>query len=109
MAMVSIALSILRGLPPKRPRARAAGRPALVRSAISSLELGDRRQDVEGEPPVGGRGVDLRAGAGQHLEADPARTQLLRRGDQVPEVAPQPVQRPRHERVAGLQRLEAGL
>jgi hypothetical protein len=37
MAIMRVERSILRGRPPIRPRARAAARPAMVRSAISSL------------------------------------------------------------------------
>ncbi len=42
-----------------------------------------RREDAEGEPTAGGRGVDLRASAGQHLEAHAADAEILRRGDQT--------------------------
>ena len=69
-----------------------------------ALELGERTEDVEVQPPAAGRRVDL---LGQRLEADLAGVQLLDRVDQVLEPAAETVQAPDDERVAGLQELEA--
>jgi len=74
----------------------------------SAFELSKRCENPKGEPAVGGGGVDLRPGAGQHFQAHAPHAQVLGRVDQVLEVASEPVQPPQHERVAGLQRLEAG-
>ncbi len=73
-----------------------------------AFKLSKCRKNPEGEPAIGGGGVDLRPGAGQHFQAHPPHAQVLGRVDQMLEVAPEPVQPPQHERVARLQRLEAG-
>jgi len=73
-----------------------------------TLELGQGGEDAEGKPPVRRRGVDLRAGAGQHLQPNTACAQILDRVDQVTQVAAQSVKLPEHQRVARLDRLQAG-
>jgi len=99
IAIIRAARPISCGRPRARPRRRQpsigalGGRPALE---------GGKRQ-----APVGRRRVDLRAGAGQRLQADAPRTQVLDRVDQVAQVTAEPVRLPKHERVAGLDRLEA--
>ena len=47
------------------------------------LELGQRREDAEHEPPGGGGGVDLRALPGEHPQAHAAGRQVLHGVDQV--------------------------
>ena len=77
-----------------RPRARACFEAGL--GALGDklpFELGKRREDAEGEPAVGGGGVDLCAGAGQHFQSHAALAQVLGRVDQVLEVAPEPSSR----------------
>lgn len=52
-AAVSLSAVMTVGRPPNRLRARAAARPARVRSRmISSLELGKRAEDVELQTPA---------------------------------------------------------
>ncbi len=69
-----------------------------------ALELRERAEDVEGEPPAAGGGVDV---LGQRPERDLARLELLDELDQVLEAAAEAVQAPDDERVAGLQEREA--
>ena len=57
--------------------------------ALSPREGGE---DAEHEAAVSRGGVDLRAGAGQHLEPDAARPQVLDDVDRVAQVAAEPVQ-----------------
>ena len=73
-----------------------------------ALELGERGKNAEREAAIGGRRVDLRARAGQHLQPDAPGSQVLDRIDQVTQVASEPVELPEHQRVAGLDRLQAG-
>jgi hypothetical protein len=73
-----------------------------------AFELGECGEDAEGEAPIGRRCIDLCTGAGQHLQPDTPGAQILDRVDQVTQVAPQPVELPEHQRVAGLHRLQAG-
>ena len=70
--------------------------------------ISKRCENAKGEPAVGGGGVDLRPGAGQHFQAHPPDAQILGRVDQVLEVAPKPVELPQDKRVAGLKCLETG-
>ena len=91
-----------------RPRARAAAKPAVVRSAISSRSNSAKAAKMpKASLPLAVAGVDLGAGAGQHLEADTAQAQVLGRGDQVPEVAAEAIELPEHQGVAGLEGLQA--
>jgi hypothetical protein len=55
----------------------------------TALELRNRRQDVELEPPRGRRGVDARA---QGDECNPERLEFIQEQYQVTQVAPQPVE-----------------
>ncbi len=70
-----------------------------------ALELG---KNAEREAAVGGRRIDLRARAGQHLQPDAPGAQVLDRVDQVTQIAPELVELPEDQRVAGLDRLQAG-
>jgi hypothetical protein len=90
-----------------RPRARC-GKPRY--SALGDqllLEFGERGKNAECKAAVGSRRVDLGAGAGQDLQPNAACTQVLDRVDQVAQVAPKPIEFPEHQRVAGLDRLQA--
>ncbi len=69
-----------------------------------AFELRERTEDVEGEPPAAGGGVDV---LGQRLESDLAGLELLDDLDQVLEAAAETVQAPDDERVARLQEREA--
>src|SRR5208337_5092685 len=73
------------------------------------LELGQRSEDGEHKTAVGGRGVQLRALAGEDLQADTAACQVVDEIDQVVQVAAEPIQLPGYQRVALAQRLEARL
>ena len=87
-------------LPPFRPRARAASSPATVRSRISSRSnSGQRREDAEHEAAARGRGVDLRALAGEHAQAHAAARQVVHGVDQVGEVPAESVELPDDEHV----------
>ena len=44
----------------------------------------------------------------QHLQPNASGAEILDRVDQVTQVAPKPVELPEHQRVAGLDRLQAG-
>jgi hypothetical protein len=69
------------GLPPTRPRLRAASRPALVRSAISARsKVGDRARHLQREHPLQGRGVDRIV---QATKIRPFRRQLLDHREQM--------------------------
>jgi len=73
-----------------------------------AFELGESREDAESETAIGGGRVDLRAGTGQHLQPDTARPEILRRRHEVTQIATEPVELPDDERVAWLERLQAG-
>src|SRR5215204_752150 len=85
-AWASFLASSDRGRPPLRPRARAACRPAWVRSRDQvPLELGQGAEDVKDELPAAGGRVDRLLEA---AEADLPRLQGGDRLDQVLERAP---------------------
>ena len=110
IAMRSMATSILRGRPPRRPLARAAARPARVRSTISSRSNSASAAKMPKiRRPLAGAGVDLGAGASQHAQADTAGAQFVHGRHQMFQVASEAVQLPDDEGVARLQRLEAGI
>ena len=73
------------------------------------FELGQRGENTEHETTVCRRGVELRALARQDLQADPAPGQVMDEIDQVAQVAAEPVEFPRDQRIALPQRLEAYL
>ena len=73
-----------------------------------ALELGERGEDAERQAPVGGRRIDLRTGTGQYLQPHAPGAQVLDGVDQVTQIAPEPVEFPEDQRVAGLERLQAG-
>src|SRR5208337_85596 len=87
---------------------RARRRRSAPRVSWRALEFSERGKNAARESPVGGRRVDLRTGAGQNLQPDAPGAQVLDRVDQVTQVAPEPVELPEHQRVAGLDRLQAG-
>ena len=64
------------------------------------LELGQRCEDAEHEAAGRGRGVDLRALAGEHPQAHAAGRQVLHGVDEMGEVAAQAVELPDDEHVA---------
>ena len=57
--------------------------------------------------PAGGGGVDRRAFAGQHLEADAASSQVVHSVDQTAQVAPEAIQFLYDQRIARSQGLQA--
>lgn len=97
-----------------RPCAHAPtgpGRGEPCRRALGDqrpLELGEGREDAEGETAVGGCGVDLRSGPGQNLEADATKAEVLGRGDEMSKVAPETIELPQHQGVARLKGFQTG-
>ena len=86
-----------------RPLARAAARPARVRSANQlTLEFGQRREDAEDQTPVCGGRVDLGAGAREHSKTHTAFAQLIDGVHQVLQITVQPVELP-HDQCVALQ------
>src|SRR5208283_47560 len=80
-----------------------------TRSSSGPAELSQRSEDGEHKTAVGGRGVQLRALAGQDLQADTAACQFVDEIDQVVQVAAEPIELPGYQRVVFPQRLEARL
>lgn len=102
MARRSFAAVILNFRPPVRPRARAAAKPARVRSAISSRSNSTRAgEDAEHQLARCRCGVDGGAGAGQHRQPDTAPRQIVDRVDQMAQVAAETVELPHHQRSPG--------
>lgn len=86
------------GRPPVRPRARAADKSSLSALADQfALEFGQRREQIEHEPPLRVGGVDRIVQAEQ---ADLALHQVARQFDQVLERAAQAVDLPDDEHIA---------
>ena len=109
IAIMSVARSILRGRPPMRPRARAAASPAMVRSAISSRSNSANAAKMPNARRPLAVVVSICAPAPvSTFKPDAPGAQVLDRVDQVTQVAPEPVELPEHQRVAGLDRLQAG-
>ena len=73
-----------------------------------ALELGERGEDAEDQLARRRGRVDRRPLAGQDPQARAAARELVDRVDEVAQVAPEPVELPRHQHVALPQRLEAG-
>ena len=98
-----------------RPTALVAPRPRRRQARADplgdelALELRQRREDSEHQTSVRGGGTDLGARAGEHSKAHAALGQLVHGADQVFQITPQSVELPHHERVARLQRLQAGV
>lgn len=80
-------------LPAACPRRRQARHRALCDQL--ALELGECGEDAEDQLASGGRGVDGRPVTSQHLEADAAPGQIVHGIDEMPQVAPKPVERKR--------------
>ena len=74
-----------------------------------ALELGQPGEDREHQPAIGGRGVDRRAFAGQHLESYLALGDVANQIDKVAKIAAEPVELPDDQRVAAAQRLGGGI
>ena len=74
-----------------------------------ALEFGEAGEDREDQPTVGGGGVDRRAFASQHLEADATLRQVADCVDEVAQITAEPVELPDDERVVAAQRLQAGI
>ena len=85
-------------LPSASPRGLEPGHSAFADQL--PLELGQRREDAEHEAAARGRGVDLRALAGEHPQAHAAGRQVLHGVDQVGEVPAEAVELPDDEHVA---------
>jgi hypothetical protein len=65
-----------------------------------ALELSEGGEDGEDHPPLGPCGVNTCALAGEDLQADAARGQLLGNADEIDEASPEPIQLPRHQNIA---------
>src|SRR4051794_17163305 len=64
------------------------------------LEFGQRGENAEHEAAVCRGGVELRALACQDLQTDPAPGQIIDEVDQMAQVAAEPIELPRHQRIA---------
>ena len=110
IAMPSVATSILRGLPPKRPLARAAAKPARVRLAIGSRSNSAKAAKMPKTRRPLAVVVSISApAAGEHAQAGAAAVQLVDRRRQLLQVASRAVQLPDDEGVAWLQGFQTGL
>ena len=65
-------------------------------SDASTLELGQRREDMQLQPPSWRRAVDPLA---ERDERHAERVEVIEQGDQVPEVPAEPIQAPTHQDV----------
>ena len=89
----------------ERPAAFPAARPRRGQArygALSdqlALELGQRGEDTENQLAGGRRGVDGRAVAGQHFQADATTGQVVDGVDEMAQVTPEPVQFPHDQRI----------
>ena len=110
VARRSVAMSILRGRPPRRPLALAAARPARVRSAISprSNSASAPKMLKTRRPFAVVVSISAPAPASTHRPT-PRPCNYLDRRHQMFQVASQAVELPDDERVARLQGLEAGI
>ena len=94
MVLISLGVSF-GGLPPVRPRARAAVRPGDGSFPDEvALELGKCGEDVKDEPAGWGDGFDL---LGNGFEVDLALFEFRDEADQVGKVPAEPVQSPHDE------------
>jgi len=94
--------------PPVRPRARAAIKPAWVRSLMrGGFVLGHEGEHAEDEAAVRGGGVH--DAVGQRPDPDPAGLQGGDDVDEVAQVAPEPVDFPDDQGVAAAQVGQAGV
>src|SRR4051794_396661 len=73
------------------------------------LEFGQRGENSEYETTIGGRGVELCALTCQDLQTDLASGQIMDEIDQMAQVAVEPVEFPRHQRISLPQRFETRL
>lgn len=74
-----------------------------------ALKLGEAGKNRKDQPTVGGGGVDRRAFAGQHLEADATLGQVADCVNEVAQVATEAVELPYDQRVITAQCLQAGI
>jgi hypothetical protein len=99
---------IFRGRPPRRPRARRRQpRPGALANQLR-LEFGQGGKDAEHQLAVGRGGIDLGAGAGQDFQPDATLVELIDGVHEVLEIPTQAVELPDHQRISGLQGLQAG-
>src|SRR5215218_2417531 len=97
----SLAGVILYVRPPRRPRARGSEAGLGPLDDQLALELGQSSKDAEHQPAVRGGGVDARPLAGEDAQPHAAPGQPVHEVDQVTEVAPEPVELPGDQGVAG--------
>lgn len=93
-------------MPTPRPRRFQTGAGTL--DDQFPLELGEAGEDREDKSAVGSGGVDRRAFAGKHLEADATLGKIADRVDEVAQIAAEPVELPYDQRVITAQRFQAG-
>ena len=91
------------------PRTRRFQTGAGTLNEQFALELGEAGENRKDQPAVGSRGVDRRAFARQHFEADAAFREVADRVDEVAEIAAEPVELPYDQRVITAQRFQAGI
>ncbi len=102
IAMVSVARSIFRGRPPKRPRARCRQPRTGALGNQFALELGEGGEDAEGKSPVRRRGIDLRTRTCEHLQSHIAGAQGFGGVDEVSKIAAEAIQLPDNKRIPRL-------
>ena len=105
----NLAVVILNGAPPLRPRARAAAMPAWgAFDDQRTLKLGQRPEDAEYQLAGCRSGIDCRALAGQHLEPDTTGGEVVHQVDQMAQVAAEAIELPHYQGVALAHGLDAG-
>src|SRR5271166_1299795 len=102
---ISLVLSFL-GRPPFRPRARAALRPAIVRSRMRFRSNSASEAHMKDELSCRRAGLNF---FGQRFEIDAARPELGCEIYEITETATQSVQSPNDESVTFTQRFQASL
>ena len=106
IAMRSAAFVILRGRPPRRPRARAAASPARVRSRISSASNSANAAKIpKTRRPFAVVVSNLGPLASHDLQSHLPLVQGLDQCYQVPEIPPEPIELPHHQRILWAQGL----
>jgi len=85
-----------RGRPPRRPRARAEARPALVRSWIRRLRTGERREDMEDQ--LARWAGCINEAIAHRAKANAAIAQFLNQLDQMVHRTPESIKSPNDKR-----------
>src|SRR5215510_9732244 len=92
--------------PPSPSRHESCSRPLTDQLGF---KFGQRRKNPKHQAAVGSRGIDLRPLASHDLQFHPPLVQGLDQCHQVPEIPPEPIELPHHQRILWAQGLETGL